>query len=141
MFNLEETYEYDAVYLVSLLNFTDRNISDDIRIEMRLIDVKATRTFMNEMRMIYVQLPLMKKTEEECDNELDYWIFILNNMETLDKMPFTDKNPAFVDLIDLATYQNMSEDEQVAYYRSLKRMWDYENKLRSEREYARDTGY
>ena len=47
MFNLEETYEYDAVYLVSLLNFTDRNISDDIRIEMRLIDVKATRTFMN----------------------------------------------------------------------------------------------
>jgi len=136
----ENDYEYDAVYLVSLLNFTDRSISEDIRTEVRLMDVKARRTFMNEMRMIYVQLPLMKKTEEECDNDLDYWIYILNNMETLDRMPFTDKNPAFVDLIDLATYQNMSEDEQVAYDRSLKRMWDYDNMLRGEREYARAEG-
>ena len=64
----------------------------------------------------------------------------LNNMETLDKMPFTDKNPAFVELIDLATYQNMSEDEQVAYDRSLKRMWDYDNMLRGEREYAMAEG-
>ena len=61
-------------------------------------------------------------------------------METLDKMPFTDKNPAFVELIDLATYQNMSEDEQVAYDRSLKRMWDYDNMLRGEREYAMAEG-
>ena len=55
-------------------------------------------------------------------------------------MPFTDKNPAFVELIDLATYQNMSEDEQVAYDRSLKRMWDYDNMLRGEREYAMAEG-
>ncbi|MBR4379931.1 MAG: hypothetical protein IKP48_01555 [Bacteroidaceae bacterium] len=61
-------------------------------------------------------------------------------MEKLDKMPFTDKNPAFVELIDLATYQNMSEDEQVAYDRSLKRMWDYDNMLRGEREYAMAEG-
>lgn len=61
-------------------------------------------------------------------------------METLDKMPFTEKNPAFVELIDLATYQNMSEDEQVAYDRSLKRMWDYDNMLRGEREYAMAEG-
>ena len=136
----ETDYEYDAVYLVSLLNFTDRSISDDIRTEVRLMDMKHKRAFMNEMRMIYVQLPLMKKTEEECDNDLDYWIYILNNMETLDKIPFTDKNPAFVELIDLATYQNMSEDEQVAYDRSLKRMWDYDNMLRGEREYAMAEG-
>ena len=136
----ETDYEYDAVYLVSLLNFSDRSISDDIRTEVRLMDMKHKRAFMNEMRLIYVQLPLMKKTEEECDNDLDYWIYILNNMETLDKMPFTDKNPAFVELIDLATYQNMSEDEQVAYDRSLKRMWDYDNMLRGEREYAMAEG-
>ena len=136
----ENDYEYDAVYLVSLLNFTDRSISEDIRTEVRLMDVKAKRAFMNEMRLIYVQLPLMRKTEEECENDFDYWIYILNNMETLDKMPFTDKNPAFVELIDLATYQNMSEDEQVAYDRSLKRMWDYDNMLRGEREYARAEG-
>ena len=33
----ENDYEYDAVYLVSLLNFTDRIISGDIRTEVRLM--------------------------------------------------------------------------------------------------------
>lgn len=58
-------------------------------------------------------------------------------METLEKMPFTDKKPAFVDLIDLATYDKMTEDEQIAYDRSLKRMWDYDAVM----DYARETAH
>ena len=63
-----------------------------------------------------------------------------NNMETLDKMPFTDKNPAFVDLIDLATYDKMTEDEQIAYDRSLKRMWDYDAGLWSAKQEGHEEG-
>lgn len=58
-------------------------------------------------------------------------------MGTLDKMPFTDKSTAFVDLIDLATYDKMTEDEQIAYDRSLKRMWDYDAVM----DYARETAH
>jgi len=65
----------------------------------------------------------------------------LNNMETLQKMPFTDRNPAFMDLIDLATYDKMIEDEQIAYDRSLKCMWDYDAVLDGERYYASEEGY
>lgn len=61
-------------------------------------------------------------------------------METLEKMPFTDKNPAFVDLIDLATYDKMTEDEQIAYDRSLKRMWDYDAVMDYAREIAHEAG-
>ncbi len=97
--------------------------------------------FTDAIRFIYVQMPLAKKTEAECVNDFDYWIYTLNNMETLEKMPFTDKNPAFVDLIDLATYDKMTEDEQIAYDRSLKRMWDYDAVLDGERNYAREEGH
>ena len=62
-------------------------------------------------------------------------------METLEKMPFTDKNPVFVDLMDLATYDKMTEDEQIAYDRSLKRMWDYDAVLDGERYYPREEGH
>ena len=96
--------------------------------------------FTDALRFIYVQIPLAKKTEAECENAFDYWIYSLNNMETLEKMPFTDKNPAFVDLIDLATYDKMTEDEQIAYDRSLKRMWDFDAVLDGERHYAREEG-
>ena len=45
-------------------------------------------------------------------------------MERLDKMPFTDKNPVFIDLMDMASYQGLTEEEQWAYDKSLMRMWD-----------------
>lgn len=122
----ERKYDFDAVYVVSFLRFTDPGISDSIRSDIMLMDVKTKRVFTDAVRFIYVQMPLAKKTEAECENDFDYWIYTLNDMETLEKMPFTDKNPAFVDLIDLATYDKMTEDEQIAYDRSLKRMWDYE---------------
>ena len=50
--------------------------------------------------------------------------YTLNNMERLDKMPFTDKNPVFIDLMDMASYQGLTEEEQWAYDKSLMRMWD-----------------
>ena len=53
-------------------------------------------------------------------------MYILNNMEKLKDIPFTDKNPVLVDLEDAATRLGMTYDEEVAYQRSLKRMWDYE---------------
>jgi len=37
-------------------------------------------------------MPLAKKTEAECENNFDYWMYILNNMENLNDIPFTDKN-------------------------------------------------
>ncbi|MBQ7553930.1 MAG: hypothetical protein IJT46_06205 [Bacteroidaceae bacterium] len=46
-----------------------------------------------------------------------------------------------MDLIDLATYDKMTEDEQIAYGRSLKRMWDYDAVLDGERYYAREEGH
>ena len=136
----EKRYDFDAVYVVSFLRFTDPGISDSIRSEAKLMDINTKKVFTDALRFIYVQMPLAKKTEAECENDFDYWIYTLNNMETLEKMPFTDKNPAFVDLIDLATYDKMTEDEQIAYDRSLKHMWDIDAVLDGERHYAREEG-
>lgn len=136
----DRRYDFDAVYVVSLLRFIDPGISDRIRSEVMLMDVDSKKVFTDAIRFIYVQMPLANKTEAECSNDFDYWIYTLNNMETLEKMPFTDKNPAFVDLIDLTTYDKITEDEQIAYDRSLKRMWDYDAVLDGERYYAREEG-
>lgn len=85
-------------------------------------------------------MPLAVKTEAECKNNFDYWIYILNNMENLEKIPFTDKNPVLVDLENAATRLGMTFDEEVAYQRALKRMWDYDAVMEGEREYARAKG-
>ena len=67
-------------------------------------------------------------------------MYILNNMENLKDIPFTDKNPVLVDLKDAAELMEMSYDEQVAYDRSLKRMWDYDAGLWSAKEEGKAEG-
>lgn len=71
--------------------------------------------------------------------ELGY-MYILNNMENLKDIPFTDKNPVLVDLEDAATRLGMTYDEEVAYQRSLKRMWDYDAGLWSAKEEGKAEG-
>ena len=85
-------------------------------------------------------MPLAIKTEAECENNFDYWMYILNNMENLKDIPFTDKNPVLVDLKDAAELMEMSYDEQVAYDRSLKRMWDYDAGLWSAKQEGLEEG-
>ena len=67
-------------------------------------------------------------------------MYILNNMENLKDIPFTDKNPVLVDLEDAATRLGMTYDEEVAYQRSLKRMWDYDAGLWSAKEEGKAEG-
>ena len=68
------------------------------------------------------------------------YMYILNNMENLKDIPFTDKNPVLVDLEDAATRLGMTYDEEVAYQRSLKRMWDYDAGLWSAKQEGLEEG-
>ena len=67
-------------------------------------------------------------------------MYILNNMENLKDIPFTDQNPVLVDLEDAATRLGMTYDEEVAYQRSLKRMWDYDAGLWSAKQEGLEEG-
>ena len=67
-------------------------------------------------------------------------MYILNNMEKLKDIPFTDKSPVLVDLEDAATRLGMTFDEEVAYQRSLKRLWDYEAGIWSAKEEGKAEG-
>lgn len=133
-------YSFDAVYVISVLNFINKEISDRLRTEVMLYDIDSITVFTDRLHLIYLQMPLAIKTEAECENNFDYWMYILNNMENLKDIPFTDKNPVLVDLEDAATRLGMTYDEEVAYQRSLKRMWDYDAGLWSAKEEGKAEG-
>ena len=133
-------YSFDAVYVISVLNFINKDISDRLRTEVMLYDIDSVTPFTDKLHLIYLQMPLAIKTEAECENNFDYWMYILNNMENLKEIPFTDKNPVLVDLEDAATRLGMTFDEEVAYQRSLKRMWDYDAGLWAAKEEGKAEG-
>ena len=84
-------WNYDqlkAVYIVSLLNFRFDAISQDFRCDVGLMDMARKVSFSDKMRLVFLQLPRFTKDVEDCETLFDKLIYVLKNMEVLNRMPW-----------------------------------------------------
>ena len=66
-------------------------------------------------------LPLFpRETEAECENDFERWIYVLKNMETLERMPFQAQNALFEKLASITDVSALSEKDQERYEESLR---------------------
>ena len=120
----EWKFEIKAVYGVFLMNFIiDKNIK--LRTDVILSDRETGELFSDKFREIFIALPLFNKNEEECETNFERWIYILNNMETLKRMPFKARKAVFEKLEDIADVASMSPKERELYDNSVKVYRDY----------------
>ena len=121
----EWDYHLAPVYTVCFMNF---NLNDDtpkkFRTDVCLTDIETGKVFSENLRMIYLMLPLFTKEEEECENDFERWIYVLKNMNTLDRIPFMARNAVFQKLAAIADITALSKEEREKYDESIKIMRD-----------------
>ena len=71
-------------------------------------------------REIFIEMPLCKKTESECETPLDYWLYNLKHMEQLETLSFKGQKELFNRLEQLAKIANMNKKEREEYEECLK---------------------
>lgn len=69
-----------------------------------------------------------------------YWAEIEKTIKKNIELYEAGTPPEIINFLDIDMEVELDWSEQVAYDRYLKRMWDYDNMLRGEREYARAEG-
>ena len=74
--------------------------------------------------MIYLQLPLFKKEADECENQVERWIYLLKNMETLNRLPWAAQSAVFKKLESIADVGAMTRAERLQYDEALKKYRD-----------------
>ena len=89
------------------------------------------------MPWYFLQLPLFKKEADECDNQVERWIYLLKNMETLSRLPWAAQSAVFKKLESIADVGAMSRAERLKYDEALKKYRDTISVL----EGARMEGY
>ncbi len=117
-------YDIKAVYCISFLNFCQSEISDRFRTDVALMDMQSHKQFSDRMRLIYLQLPLFTKEVDECENDFERWIYVLKNMETLNRLPLTFKSAVFKRLAEITDLASLSREERMKYDDSLRRFRD-----------------
>ena len=120
----EWKYDVKATILVAFLNFRQKEISDDFRTDVALMDMRHRTLFSDRMRLIYLQLPLFQKELEECENVFEQMIYVLKNMDVLQRMPELLQNAVFKKIASIAEVASLSKEERIRYDASIRHFRD-----------------
>ena len=69
-------------------------------------------------------MPLFTKDVSECESQFERWIYVLKNMEKLNRYPFEIKDKVFKKLIETCDVASWTREERIKYDRALKRYRD-----------------
>ena len=113
-------FSLKAVYGVFFLNFQLTDLPRKLRTDIVLADRDTHELFTDKMRYIFLELPSFTKEEEECKTDFERWIYVLKNMEKLQRLPFKARNAVFQRLEQIVDIAAMSKEDRMKYDESIK---------------------
>ena len=132
-------YELKAVYTIAILDFVfdeDKHEPDKFRYDVKLTDIETKKIFYDKLTFIYLEMPKFNKTVDELETRFDKWLFVLRNLNRLDRVPEKLKERIFEKLFETAEIAKFTPDQVRSYEDSLKYYRDLKNSL----DTARDEG-
>ena len=73
----------------------DKDDVNKFRYDVQLQDVKTNKTFYNKLTYIYFEMPKFNKSIDELETHYDKWLYVLKNLNKLDRLPDTLKEKIF----------------------------------------------
>ena len=132
-------YELKPVYTIAILDFVfdeDKNDPTKFRYDIKLTDIETKEVFYNKLTFIYLEMPKFNKIVDELETRFDKWLYIIRNLNRLDKVPDKLRERIFEKLFETAEIAKFTPDQVRFYEDSLKYYRDLKNSL----DTARDEG-
>ena len=116
----EWVFDLKAVYGIFFMNFRQKGWEDKLRLEGLVIDPDSHKVLLDTTHYIFLQLPAFQKEESECETDFERWIYVLKNMDTLDRLPFKARMAVFKRLEDIVGIAALSKEDRLRYEESVK---------------------
>lgn len=94
------------------------------RIDMVLTEESTKQCLTDKVHFTFLQLPAFEKDEQQCETDFERWIYILNHMETFNRMPFLAQSAVFKKLAEISDISTLSKEEHEKYDESIKNYRD-----------------
>jgi predicted transposase/invertase (TIGR01784 family) len=136
-------FELKAVYTIAILDFVfdeDKNDKRKYRYDVQLADIETCKVFYDKLTFIYLEMPKFNKSIDELENRFDKWLYVLKNLNRLDRIPDKLRERIFERLFEVAEIAKFTRDELVSYEDSLKYYRDLKNSLDTAREEGNEEG-
>lgn len=113
-------FELKAVYGIFFMNFRLPGGAGKLRTDVILTDRDSHTCFMDKLRFVFLELPAFVKTEDDCESDFERWIYVLKNMETLQRLPFKARKSVFEKLEEIVDLASLSKEDRMKYDESIK---------------------
>jgi len=135
-------FSLKAVYCISVLDFRLSGEPDDGTYIHRvgLVDRLTGKVFSNKLQFIYLEVPKFTKKQEELETKFDKWMYVLKNLEYLERLPGAIQEKIFSKVMETAELVNLEKKDRKAYEESLKNYRDLKNVLHSSEEKGFEMG-
>jgi len=136
-------YELKAVYTVAILDFVfdaDKNEPKKFRYDVKLSDIETKKIFYDKLTFIYLEMPKFNKTVEELETRFDKWLYVLRNLNRLDRVPDKFREQIFDKLFETAEIAKFTPEQVRSYEDSLKSYRDLKNSLDTARFEGKEAG-
>ncbi|MGM0641724.1 MAG: Rpn family recombination-promoting nuclease/putative transposase [Thermotogota bacterium] len=130
-------YELKAVYTIAILDFVfseDKNDPNKFRYDIKLIDQETKKVFYDKLTFIYLEMPKFNKTVDQLETRFDKWLYLIRNLNRLDKIPEKLKERIFEKTFEVAEIAKFTPDQVRSYEDSLKYYRDLKNSLDTAKE-------
>lgn len=130
-------YDLKAVYTIAILDFVfdeDKDDSAKFRYDIKLTDIETKKVFYDKLTFIYLEMPKFNKTVDELETRFDKWLYVIRNLNRLDRVPDKLRERVFQKLFETAEIARFTPDQVRSYEDSLKYYRDMKNSLDTARE-------
>jgi len=136
-------YELKAVYTIAILDFVFDSDKDEplkFRYDVKLKDTETNKVFYDKLTFIYLEMPKFNKTVDELETRFDKWLYVIRNLNKLDRVPDKLRERVFDKLFETAEIAKFTPDQVRSYEDSLKYYRDLKNSLDTAREEGKIEG-
>ena len=115
-------FSLTPIYFIGLLNFeVNKFETNDNFLHHGLIMDKVTKKVMyKNLNMIYVEIPKLKKTKEELSTHLEWWLYVFQNLNSLQEIPQALRGDVIEKAFEKAEFIKLPKVEQDKYHKNLK---------------------
>jgi predicted transposase/invertase (TIGR01784 family) len=139
----EWNFELKAVYTIAILDFIfddDKDQPEKYRYDVKLTDIETKTVFYDKLTFIYLEMPKFNKSIEQLETRFDKWLYVIRNLNRLDRIPDKLKEKIFDKLFETAEIAKFNPQQIEFYEDSLKNYRDLKNSLDTAREEGREEG-
>jgi predicted transposase/invertase (TIGR01784 family) len=135
-------FNLKPVYCIAFTNFTnERRIGNDVVERYAICNTKTGKTAVdNVLNLIFIQLPLFNKSVDECENDFEKWLYVLKNMDVLERLPKTFNCEAFRKLREISDVSKLSEADRLWYKKTQRDYWDLKGVIEGAEEKGVERG-